>query len=88
MTTDHTPSFDRLADSAYIRASHLVRDSKHPSRAVPLQVSMATLWRWVNAGTFPKPVQLSAGVTAWRVGEVRAWMNARHSDAGAFGTAA
>jgi prophage regulatory protein len=28
-------------------------------------VSRATIWRWVAAGHFPKPVKLSAGVTAW-----------------------
>jgi predicted DNA-binding transcriptional regulator AlpA len=36
--------------------------------------SPATLWRKVAAGEFPAPVKLSAGVTAWRVEEVRAWM--------------
>jgi prophage regulatory protein len=40
-------------------------------------VSSATLWRWVKAGTFPAPVKLSSGMTAWRVGDVRAWMQAR-----------
>ncbi len=81
MTHDRTPSFDKLPDSGYIRASHLVRDINHPNRPVPLQISMATLWRYVAAGTFPQPVKLSRGVTAWRVGDVRAWMNARYSDA-------
>jgi predicted DNA-binding transcriptional regulator AlpA len=36
--------------------------------------SAATLWRKVKAQTFPAPVKLSAGVTAWRVEDVRAWM--------------
>ena len=80
MNKDQAPSFDSLPDSGFIRASHLVRDIKHPNRPVPLQISMATLWRYVAAGSFPQPVKLSAGITAWRVGEVRAWMDARRSD--------
>lgn len=36
-----------------------------------------TLWRRVKTGDFPKPVKLSARVTAWRVEDVRAWMAAR-----------
>lgn len=32
------------------------------------------LWHWVKTGNFPKPVKLSAHTTAWRVEEVRAWM--------------
>jgi predicted DNA-binding transcriptional regulator AlpA len=78
MTNSSIPSFDDLPDSAFIRASHLVRDTKHPNRPVPLQISMSTLWRYCAAGgTFPKPVKLSSGITAWRVGEVRAWLNNR-----------
>ncbi len=46
------------------------------SRLIPylLPFSTATLWLMVRAGTFPAPVRLSAGVTAWRVEDVRAWM--------------
>jgi len=36
--------------------------------------SASTLWRKVKAQTFPAPVKLSAGITAWRVEDVRAWM--------------
>jgi len=37
-------------------------------------VSKATLWRRVKAGTFPAPVKLSPGVTAWRAEDLRAWI--------------
>lgn len=36
--------------------------------------SASTLWRKVNAGTFPAPVKLSTRVTAWRIKDVRMWM--------------
>ena len=40
-------------------------------------VSKSTLWRHVLAGTFPAPVKLFVGVTAWRVEDVRAWIEQR-----------
>lgn len=71
------PSFDTLPDSAYIREAQLVQSPKHPERPAPVPFSAPTLWRKVKDGTFPKPVKLSARVTAWRVGDVRAWMAAQ-----------
>jgi predicted DNA-binding transcriptional regulator AlpA len=35
--------------------------------------SHATLWRKVRDGSFPAPVKLSAGVTAWRERDVMEW---------------
>ena len=69
-------SFDDLPDDAYIRESQLIRNPKYPGRPTPVPISPATLWRKVKAGTFPKPVKLSERVTAWRVGDIRAWMAA------------
>lgn len=68
------PPFDSLPDSAFVRESNLVRQSKHPERPVPLPFSAMTLWRRVKSGDFPAPIKLSPRVTAWRVGDVRAWM--------------
>lgn len=42
-----------------------------------LPFSDATLWRRVGNGTFPKPKKLSEKVTAWRVEEVRAWLDSQ-----------
>ncbi|MDE1006523.1 MAG: AlpA family phage regulatory protein [Paraburkholderia fungorum] len=36
--------------------------------------SATTLWRRCKAGAFPQPVKLSAGISAWRAEEVRAWI--------------
>ena len=49
------------------------------SQIIPALIpfSSATLWRKVKAGTFPAPDKLSERVTAWRVEEVRKWMQAR-----------
>jgi predicted DNA-binding transcriptional regulator AlpA len=67
-------NFDELSDDAFIRASDLVRSPRRPGTAAPLPFSNPTLWRLVARKSFPQPYRLSAGVTAWRVGEVRAWL--------------
>ena len=71
------PSFDQLPDGAFIREAQLVQSPKHPDRPAPLPFSAPTLWRKVKNGTFVKPYKLSERVTAWKVGEVRAWMAAQ-----------
>ena len=55
-----------LSTIGYVRQAQLL--------ASVLPFSAATLWRKVKAQTFPAPVKLSAGITAWRVEDVRAWM--------------
>lgn len=70
-------TFDHLADAAYVREAQLVPSPKRPGTPAVLPFSSPTLWRKVAAGTFPKPVKLSARVTAWRVADIRAWMAAQ-----------
>lgn len=41
-------------------------------RLIPF--SRATLWRRVKAGSFPVPVRLSEGITAWRAEDIRQWI--------------
>jgi len=71
------PSFDTLPDSALIREAQLVQSPKRPDRPALLPFSGATLWRKVKAGTFPQPLKLGAKITAFKVGEVRAWLNSQ-----------
>ena len=61
--------FDKLPDLALIRQRDLT--------AGILPFSGATLWRRVKDGTFPKPLKLEGNITAWRVGEVRQWLEAQ-----------
>lgn len=70
-------SFDNLPDSAFVRASQLTNNSKRPPAPVPLPFSEQTLWRKVKAGEFPAPCKLGSKTTAWRVCDVRAWLNGR-----------
>lgn len=51
------------------------------SKAAVLQMTgighPVTLWRKVQAGEFPKPIQISPRRSAWVEGEVVAWIRAR-----------
>lgn len=71
--------FDALPNSAYIREAQLVQSPTRPDSTAPLPFSAPTLWRKVKAGTFPKPIKLSERVTAWNVGDVRAWLLAQEA---------
>ncbi len=39
-----------------------------------IPISKSTLWRRIRAGTFPRPIKLSARVTVWRVEDIRSWI--------------
>lgn len=64
-----------LPDHGFLRQSQIV------GKIIP--VGATTLWRWVNAGKFPKPIKLSERVTAWRCEDVRAWMEQHSPEASA-----
>ena len=60
---------NRLLGKGYIRVNRL---------APELAVSVPTIWRWSKEdATFPKPVKLSARVTAWRISDVEAWCQSK-----------
>ena len=42
-----------------------------------LPFSSATVWRKVKNGTFPQPIKLSAGITAWKGSDIAAWLEAQ-----------
>ena len=75
--------FDRLPDEAFVRINQMVLSRKSTSSSFAiLPFSAATVWRKAAEGTFPSPVKLSAGVTAWMVGDVRRWL--REQAAGSY----
>jgi predicted DNA-binding transcriptional regulator AlpA len=48
--------------------------------APELAVSEPTIWRWLKQNPdFPKPLKLSNRVTAWKVSDVRAWLEAKEN---------
>lgn len=54
-----------LPETGFIRQKQL---------AAIIPFSRTTLWRKVRDGEFPAPIRLSAGITAWKVELVRAWI--------------
>jgi len=46
-----------------------------------VQFSKSTLWRKSADGSFPSPVKLSSGITAWKVGLVRSWLQQQATQA-------
>lgn len=65
-----------LPDTGFIRQAQLVGNKKSGIAGV-IPFSPATLWRKVGSGEFPAPIKLSAGITAWKVEDIRAWIE-RH----------
>ncbi len=57
--------FDKLPNSAFVRVDTV---------AALRNCSRATTWRHAKQGLIPAPRKLSAGITAWNVGELRAAM--------------
>jgi prophage regulatory protein len=62
-----TARFADLPDEAYIRLKHLLNQQLVP-------YSASTLWRKCRKKEFPSPIKVSAGITAWRVGDVRRYL--------------
>ena len=60
-----------LPQTGFVRQSRLIH---------VLAFSSSTLWRKVKAGTFPRPVKLSARITAWRLEEIHQWINSRATE--------
>ena len=71
MSSNIAISFDLLPESGYIRQAQLIPHV--------LPFSSATLWRKCKSGEFCQPIKLSHRITAWRVGDVRAWLESQAS---------
>jgi prophage regulatory protein len=62
-----------LPATGFVRIRQIVGDPKADPPIAPIYpVSRSTWWQGVRVGRYPKPVQLSRRVTAWRVADIRA----------------
>ena len=59
--------FDDLPDAAMIQIRNLVHYKVLP-------YSATTIWRKCRSNEFPKPTKISQGITAWRVGDIRKYL--------------
>ena len=48
-----------------------------PQLKARLNVSGSSIWAWVKAGKFPKPIKLSENCTAWVAADVEQWVKSR-----------
>jgi len=67
---NHT-SLNSLPSEGFVR----LRDIIGPSGPIP--VSKSTWWAGVKSGRYPAAVKLGPRTTAWRVGDLRAWIAAQ-----------
>lgn len=47
---------------------------RQPQVLAFVPISKSTLWRRIQARSFPEPVKLSVRITAWRVEDIRRWI--------------
>lgn len=64
---------DNLPNTGFLRLPQIIGDRKTGTAAI-IPVSKSTWWAGVASGKFPKPVKLSSRTTAWRVEDIRAFI--------------
>lgn len=74
-----SPSHTRSAVPLFLPETGFVREARLLSF---LPFSHSTLWRRVAARSFPAPIKISERVTAWRVEDIRAWINEQGGGSG------
>lgn len=65
-------TFDTLPDVALIQLRPLMN-----FKVVPY--SATTIWRLCRDGKFPQPIKVSSGITAWRVRDIREYLESLSS---------
>lgn len=65
--TKSSITFNDLPDVALIQIRPLINFKVLP-------YSATTIWRKCRQGEFPQPIKVSAGITAWRVGDIRGYL--------------
>jgi predicted DNA-binding transcriptional regulator AlpA len=65
-----------MLSSIEIPTTGFVRFSAILAPTGPIPVSKSTWWAGVKSGRYPKPVKLGPRITAWRVEDIRALIEA------------
>ena len=73
-------TFDALPDVALIQLRPLLQ-----YKVVPY--SATTVWRLCRTGKFPRPIKVSPGITAWRVADIRKYLDQVGSKSTEWGAA-
>lgn len=62
------PAFQNLPQTGFLRLNAVLAPKG------PIPVGRSTWWAGVKDGRFPKPVKLGARITAWRVEDIRSFI--------------
>ncbi len=81
-TTTHpptpAPASASLPATGFLRLKQLVGDTKaNPPIPPIIPLGSSSIWRKIKAGEFPAPVKLGPMTTAFRVEDIRVWIEAQ-----------
>jgi prophage regulatory protein len=62
-----------MRNSTQQSTPHPAQFYRLPQLKARLNVSGSSIWAWVKAGKFPKPIKLSENCTAWNAADVEHW---------------
>ena len=64
---------NQLPETGFLRLSQIIGN---PAKGIPplIPVKKSTWWAGVKSGRFPQPVKLGPRVTAWRVEDLRTFI--------------
>lgn len=63
---------NQLPETGYLRLSQILGNKKSKPPIPPIiPIGKSTWWQGIKSGRFPKPVKLGPRITAWRVEDIR-----------------
>ena len=72
MKKDNTRTTSILPETGYLRLPQIIGNpASNPPIPAIIPVSKSTWWAGVKTGRFPQPVRLGQRITAWRVEDIR-----------------
>lgn len=66
-----------MANVSQQTSPHPAQFYRMPQLKARLNVSGSSIWAWVKAGKFPKPIKLSENCTAWVAADIEKWAQSR-----------
>ena len=63
-----------IPETGYLRLKQIVGDPKNDIPAI-IPISKSSWWAGVKSGKFPKPIKLSERCTAWKVEDIRSFID-------------
>ena len=70
----------QLPETGYLRLTQIVGDPDAcPPIPAIIPIGKSTWWDGIKKGRFPKPVKLGPRTTAWKVEDIRAWIEKANS---------